>query len=245
MVTNGWNFQKTVIDGGGEKNLETHGLLGSEVRQITNSEEYDIIDGYRKIRDCVDNSVNKSVIVVGDVMLDRYIYGFANNLNTTAPVPVLKETDRKSGAGAAAHVARSLFHLGLKPKLFAAIGDDQEGIELEESLVNIGIDTSNLVMIEDRKTTVKTRLIGSRESLVHNQQILLRWDKEDSEPLKEELQLHILDSVLTAIPKTNIVVISDYGKGVINPDAAKKIIDCAKFNQVPVIFDPKLTGLPY
>ena len=74
------------------------------------------IDGYRKIRDCVENTVDKSVIVVGDVMLDRYIYGFANNLNTTAPVPVLKETDRKSGAGAAAHVARSLFDLGLKPK---------------------------------------------------------------------------------------------------------------------------------
>ncbi|RAH15040.1 MAG: hypothetical protein CMB56_003785 [Methanobacteriota archaeon] len=178
-------------------------------------------------------------------MLDRYIYGFANNLNTTAPVPVLKETDRKSGAGAAAHVARSLFDLGLKPKLFAAIGDDAEGIELEESLEKIGIDTSNIVMIEGRETTVKTRLIGSRESLVQNQQILLRWDKEDSQPLEPELQKHIVDSVLKAIPDTNIVVISDYGKGVINPEAAQKIITCAQYNRIPVIFDPKLTGLPY
>ena len=221
------------------------GQHGSEVRHITDSEEYDFIDNYRKIRDCIENSVDTSVIVVGDVMLDRYIYGFANNLNTTAPVPVLKETNRKSGAGAAAHVARSLHDLGLKPSLFAAIGDDSEGMELEDSLERIGIDTSNLVMIEGRKTTVKTRLIGSRESLVHNQQILLRWDKEDSEPLQEELQKHILDSVLNAIPESNIVVISDYGKGVINPSAAKQIISCAKSAKVPVIFDPKLTGLPY
>lgn len=178
-------------------------------------------------------------------MLDRYIYGFANNLNSTAPVPVLKETGRQSGAGAAAHVARSLHDLGLKPLLFAAIGNDPEGVELEESLESIGIDTSNLIMLEDRKTTVKTRIIGSRESLVHNQQMLLRWDSEDSEPLQEELQKPILDAVLKAIPESNIVVISDYGKGVITPNAAKKIISCAKSAKIPVIFDPKLTGLPY
>ncbi|MAS63328.1 MAG: hypothetical protein CMA34_06715, partial [Euryarchaeota archaeon] len=145
---------------------------------ITDSEEYDLIDHFKKIRDCVEGSTNKSVIVIGDVMLDRYIYGFANNLNHTAPVPVLKETERQSGAGAAAHVARSLHDLGLKPLLFAAIGNDPEGDELEKSLEDLGIDTSNLTMIEGRKTTVKTRLIGSRESLVHNKQIMLRWDSE-------------------------------------------------------------------
>ena len=212
---------------------------------ITDNEEYDVIDNFKKLRDCVDKSTNTSVIVIGDVMLDRYIYGFANNLNSTAPVPVLKETGRQSGAGAAAHVARSLHDLGLKPLLFAAIGNDSEGVELEQSLESIGIDTSNLIMLEGRKTTVKTRIIGSRESLVHNKQMLLRWDSEDSEPLQEELQKPILDAVLKAIPKSNIVVISDYGKGVITPSAAKEIISCAKSAKIPVIFDPKLTGLPY
>jgi len=234
-----------VTNGGGEKETEILGLHGSEVIIITDSEEYDLIDHFKKIRDCVEGSTNKSVIVIGDVMLDRYIYGFANNLNHTAPVPVLKETERQSGAGAAAHVARSLHDLGLKPLLFAAIGNDPEGDELEKSLEDLGIDTSNLTMIEGRKTTVKTRLIGSRESLVHNKQIMLRWDSEDKEPLQHELQKPILDSVLEAIPHSNIVVISDYGKGVINPDAAKKIISAAKSANVPVIFDPKLTGLPY
>ena len=234
-----------MTNGGGEKETEILGLHGSEVIIITDSEEYDLIDHFKKIRDCVEGSTNKSVIVIGDVMLDRYIYGFANNLNHTAPVPVLKETERQSGAGAAAHVARSLHDLGLKPLLFAAIGNDPEGDELEKSLEDLGIDTSNLTMIEGRKTTVKTRLIGSRESLVHNKQIMLRWDSEDKEPLQHELQKPILDSVLEAIPHSNIVVISDYGKGVINPDAAKKIISKAKSANVPVIFDPKLTGLPY
>ncbi len=234
-----------MTNGGGEKETEILGLHGSEVIIITDSEEYDLIDHFIKIRDCVEGSTNKSVIVIGDVMLDRYIYGFANNLNHTAPVPVLKETERQSGAGAAAHVARSLHDLGLKPLLFAAIGNDPEGDELEKSLEDLGIDTSNLTMIEGRKTTVKTRLIGSRESLVHNKQIMLRWDSEDKEPLQHELQKPILDSVLEAIPHSNIVVISDYGKGVINPDAAKKIISAAKSANVPVIFDPKLTGLPY
>ncbi len=234
-----------MTNGGGEKETEILGLHGSEVIIITDSEEYDLIDHFIKIRDCVEGSTNKSVIVIGDVMLDRYIYGFANNLNHTAPVPVLKETERQSGAGAAAHVARSLHDLGLKPLLFAAIGNDPEGDELEKSLEDLGIDTSNLTMIEGRKTTVKTRLIGSRESLVHNKQIMLRWDSEDKEPLQDELQKPILDSVLEAIPHSNIVVISDYGKGVINPDAAKKIISAAKSANVPVIFDPKLTGLPY
>jgi D-beta-D-heptose 7-phosphate kinase/D-beta-D-heptose 1-phosphate adenosyltransferase len=220
------------------------GHHGSEVIIITNTENYDAIDNFREIRDCVENSSETSAIVIGDVMLDRYVYGFANNLNSTAPVPVLKETGRELGAGAAAHVARSLHGLGMKTLLFSAIGDDSDGVELEESLEKLGIDTTNIIMLEGRKTTVKTRLIGSRESLVHNKQMLLRWDSEDSEPLQEELQKPILDAVLAAIPESNIVVISDYGKGVINPNAAKKIMSCAKSANVPVIFDPKLTGLP-
>jgi hypothetical protein len=68
------------------------GHHGSEVIIITNTENYDAIDNFREIRDCVENSSETSVIVIGDVMLDRYVYGFANNLNSTAPVPVLKET---------------------------------------------------------------------------------------------------------------------------------------------------------
>jgi len=201
------------------------------------------MDHLRELRGCIEGPKEAVVIVVGDVMLDRYVYGYANSLNSTAPVPVLVETERRADAGAAAHVARSLHDLGLATRLFAVVGDDDEGVELEESLGEAGVDTKDLAMVEGMLTSLKTRLIGRRKSLVSNQQMLLRWDRDNLDGLEAAVRDPIISSAIMAIPDADVLVISDYGNGLITDQSAVDLVEAANSAGIPVIFDPKLTGL--
>lgn len=183
------------------------------------------------------------VVLVGDIMLDRYIHGYANNLNSRAPVPVLKETHRHDDVGAAAHVARGLENIGLDAILFGVVGDDQPGGNIIQALEDEQVECDGIAIIEDRITTVKTRLIAGREYLISNQQLLLRWDIEDDSPINAEAHSTIIDQAVTRISSADVLVISDYGQGVVTDEGAARLINAAKIAGVPVICDPKLTGL--
>ncbi len=183
------------------------------------------------------------VVLVGDIMLDRYIHGYANNLNSRAPVPVLKETRRHEDVGAAAHVARGLENIGLDAILFGVVGDDDAGGSIIESLEEEEVDCNGIALIEDRITTVKNRLIAGREYLISNQQLLLRWDIEDDSEIDSEAHSMIMDQAVAKIAEADVLVISDYGQGVVTDEGAARLINAAKVANVPVICDPKLTGL--
>jgi D-beta-D-heptose 7-phosphate kinase/D-beta-D-heptose 1-phosphate adenosyltransferase len=185
----------------------------------------------------------KEVVLVGDVMLDRYIQGIANNLDPTAAVPVLKEMQREQGAGAAAHVARGLTSLGLSLRLFAFVGDDESGSELLCLLEDEGVNTDGVAIIEDYRTTVKIRLMASREALLNKPQLLLRWDQENDGPVSSVAVDALIDQACEAIKTASALVISDYGKGVITDEGAKRLLLAATEAGIPVISDPKLTGL--
>ncbi len=200
-------------------------------------------DNLQELRRAVEGLEAKKVVLVGDVMLDRYIHGYSNNLDPTAAVPVLKETHREQGAGAAAHVARGLLSFGLRPELFAVVGDDEAGRELLELLEDEGVPTDGIAVIEGRKTTVKTRLIAARESLINQKQLLMRWDSEANEPLQEDASTSIIDQACSALTSAAVLVISDYGKGVLNDSGAQRLVAAASAAGIPVITDPKLTGL--
>ena len=200
-------------------------------------------DNLQKLRRAVEGLEAKKVVLVGDVMLDRYVHGYANNLDPTAAVPVLKETYRQQGAGAAAHVARGLLSFGLQPELFAVVGDDDAGRELLELLDNEGVPTEGIVVIEGRKTTVKTRLIAARESLINQKQLLMRWDSEESKPLQEDACTAIIDQACAALTHAAVLVISDYGKGVLSDSGAHRLVSVATEAGIPIVSDPKLTGL--
>lgn len=188
-------------------------------------------------------NMSGDIVLVGDIMLDRYIHGYANNLNSRAPVPVLKETHRHEDVGAAAHVARGLENIGLDAILFGVVGNDLPGESIIESLEEEEVECDGIAIIEDRTTTVKTRLIAGREYLISNQQLVLRWDIEDDSPIDSEAHSTIMDQAVARIANADVLIISDYGQGVVTDEGAARLINAAKVAEVPVICDPKLTGL--
>ena len=134
-------------------------------------------------------------------------------------------------------------NIGLNAILFGVVGDDQPGGTIIDALEDEKVDCDGIAIIEDRITTVKTRLIAGREYLISNQQLVLRWDIEDDSPIDSEAHSTIIDQAVSRIAKSDVLVISDYGQGVITDDGAARLINAAKVAKVPVICDPKLTGL--
>ena len=141
-----------------------------------------------------ENSGN--IVLIGDIMLDCYIHGYANNLNSRAPVPVLRETHREEDVGAAAHVARGLQSMGYRGKIFGIVGDDKPGSRVIQYLEDENVATSGIAVIEGRTTTVKTRMLASRESLIQGEQLLLRWDVEGDEAIPESALEAIYDQAI-------------------------------------------------
>ena len=208
-----------------------------------NDDDARVHDALRKLENDLKSIKPSRVLLVGDIMMDCYIHGFANNLNSRAPVPVLKEISRDEDVGAAAHVARGLDSLGLSSQLHGVIGDDAPGLAVLDMLDDEGVDTSGIAVLEDRITTVKTRLLGAREGLVRGEQLLLRWDIEDENPIPEHASKLLIDQTIDALPGSSCLILSDYGLGVLNDEGAARLIAAAKTQNVPIIADPKLTGL--
>jgi rfaE bifunctional protein kinase chain/domain len=208
-----------------------------------NEDEVELHTRLNKLKTIFTTPSGGNVLLVGDVMLDRYIHGYANDLNSRAPVPVLKETSRYDDVGAAAHVARGLKSLGLATSLFSIVGDDESGEIIIDSLEEENINCSGIVAVENRVTTVKNRLIASRPSLITNEQLLLRWDIEDDGDVPEEALQALIDSAMEKMNESDVLVISDYGHGVLTDWGTEKLIKAAKAANIPTICDPKLTGL--
>ena len=206
-------------------------------------EEANLHDTLSSIKDHLRSKDSAKIVLIGDVMMDCYIHGFANNLNSRAPVPVLRETSREEDVGAAAHVARGLRAMGLESHLFGVVGDDAAGLSIIESLEQEGVTTHGLAIIEDRTTTVKTRMLASRESLIREEQLLLRWDIEDDNPVPEEASHALYDQAVDDLKGAAALIASDYGQGVLTDQGAEQLFSEAQKLGIPVIADPKLTGL--
>jgi len=201
------------------------------------------IEVLRSLHSLIDKPPKKPVILMGDVILDRYFHGWANHLNSFAPVPVVKVTDKSVSAGAAAHIARGLVNLGLNVRFFALLGGDDNGRLVAQQLHEEKVDTSDIRIATHLQTVAKTRIYGSRESLIDREQLILQFDEESQEDFPETIVNKLTDSACRAMPGSCAVVLSDYGKGVISDSGAAQIIAAAKAAEVPVICDPKLTGL--
>ena len=127
-------------------------------------------------------------------------------------------------------------NIGLDAILFGVVGDDQPGGTIIDALEDEKVDCDGIAIIEDRITTVKTRLIAGREYLISNQQLVLRWDIEDDSPIDSEAHSTIIDQAVSE-SQNQMLVISDYGQGVITDDGAARLINAAKVAKVPVICD--------
>ena len=203
-------------------------------------ERFDRLNRLRQLLERIDDS---KVTLIGDTMLDRYHHGFANNLNSTAPVPVMKIFRTEESPGASAHIALGLSSLGIEVSYHCCVGDDYEGSAIVDMLRKEGISDQYIEIVKDRRTLTKIRFFGSRESLLENSQILLQADRGPQDILSEEVIAKLSDSALESLKDSCALVISDYDKGVINPAGATALIASAKLHEIPIIVDPKLTGL--
>ena len=205
--------------------------------------ELDRVSCLRRLRALLEEIDGSKVTLIGDTLLDRYHHGFANNLNSTAPVPVLKIFKSEESPGASAHIALGLNSLGMDVSFHCSLGDDVEGRAIIDALSTDGISTSNISILPDRRTLTKIRFFGSRESLLENSQILLQADRGTQDSLSSEISQSLSLSALNSMENSCALVISDYDKGVIQQEGSAQMIERAKELGIPAIVDPKLTGL--
>lgn len=180
-------------------------------------------------------------LVIGDLMLDEYIFGKAARISPEAPVMVIRQTSTDRLPGGAANVARNLQALGAKTQVLGVIGCDEAGEMLADSLRNQGLDPSHLVRCKERPTTRKTRIVAD-----HSHQVL-RIDHEADSPLEngETTMTRSLTSLaLEMLPQSDVVVLSDYLKGALTPHVASKVIESARQQGIPVVVNPKPRSLP-
>ena len=179
---------------------------------------------YPDFKDCC-------VLVIGDIILDRYIWGSVNRISPEAPVPVVKTAGKTTNLGGAGNVAMNLKGLGCPHILMGTRGDDPDGEVLREALHRADIE--NIVLtIPGHPTTTKTRIIGQ------NQQIV-RLDDEDPHYMTDEHYHALLRHIDTILPQTSVVIISDYGKGLLTSGLSQQIIAKSKAGNIPVFVDPK------
>jgi D-beta-D-heptose 7-phosphate kinase/D-beta-D-heptose 1-phosphate adenosyltransferase len=177
----------------------------------------------------------QTVLVVGDLMLDRFVYGEVGRISPEAPAPVLAVKREETNPGGAGNVARNIAGLGARCVLVSCIGDDGAGKTLSEtfSLTGGQID-ARLVLDAGRPTTQKARFVSDQHS-TH----LLRADWEETHPLPKHCEVEILTNALKALPACGALIISDYGKGVLTPHVIEKLIDAARKAKKPIVVDPK------
>lgn len=172
------------------------------------------------------------VLVIGDVMLDSYIWGSVDRISPEAPVPIVKVKKRDYRLGGAANVALNVQALGAKPILCALVGDDDAGSKLLECLDNQHISKSGIVISKYRPTTIKTRLIASHQHVV-------RVDEESDKEINKEEEAQLLTQIKELLPSCQAVIFEDYDKGVINESLITQTVTMAKELGIPTIVDPK------
>lgn len=193
---------------------------------------------FKKIKNIISKFGDARVLVVGDVMLDEFVWGTVSRISPEAPVPVVWVNRESFMPGGASNVANNIASLGAKVAVCGIIGDDIKGHILTEELAKKEIDIEGLIEDPDRPTTIKTRVIA------HNQQVV-RIDREKTVEVSDRVLSKMVSFVASRIKTVDAVVIEDYGKGVISPKLLKKIVPMARRFKKIVTVDPKEEHFSY
>ena len=177
---------------------------------------------------------NLNALIIGDVMVDAYLWGKVERISPEAPVPIVSVHKRENRLGGAANVGLNIKSLGATAYLCAVIGNDQKGTEFLELLDNEGISKQGLVQSDHRVTTTKFRVIGNNAQMI-------RVDEEHTKPLNnaEAEDLHSKITKLLELEEINVVIFQDYDKGVISPKLIDEVVSLANAKNIPVVVDPK------
>ncbi len=180
----------------------------------------------------IDKLSQARVLCIGDVMLDRFVYGGTQRISPEAPVPVVKVARSQAMPGGAGNVARNVVGLDARCSLLTVTGKDVAGDELRVLLQTLPSLTCNAVIDQTRPTSVKTRFIASSQQV-------LRVDQEVDTPLSADVAQQLVDQATKLLPEVDVVILSDYAKGVLTEQVTSAVIAAARASQVPVIVDPK------
>ena len=172
------------------------------------------------------------VLIVGDVMVDAYVWGKVERISPEAPVPVVRVQRRENRLGGAANVALNVLAMGATPLLCSVIGQDTYGNIFQQLLQKHQITTDHTVTSPERTTTVKERVIAGSQHIV-------RVDAEDDHLLTETEQQALLAAIAPAIKQADVVIFQDYDKGVIDQELIRQVIRQAQQRGIPVAIDPK------
>jgi D-beta-D-heptose 7-phosphate kinase/D-beta-D-heptose 1-phosphate adenosyltransferase len=192
----------------------------------------------RLLKRHLDRFPDTKVLVIGDIMMDEYIWGNVSRISPEAPVPIVEVRQATKMLGGAANVAVNMASLGAKPFLCGVIGRDGVGKEILQSAARAGLTTEGLVQEKARPTSIKTRVVA------HNQQVV-RFDRESRREITAASIGRILRFVERNLSELDAVVVSDYGKGVISATLMKDLTELVKGSSVFVAVDPKTGNFDY
>lgn len=196
----------------------------------------DIGEAIPRLKRLIPKLRGKRIGVLGDLMLDRYLWGDATRISPEAPVPVVDFAGQSECLGGAGNVAANLAALGARVEVFGAVGTDEAGKALQKCLRADDIGIEGVIANMKRVTTLKTRIIAKHHHVV-------RLDHEKREPLRPETEKKLLGALFRALKNMDALVISDYDKGLITDDLADRVLSAAHQLKVPVFVKPKRSRL--
>lgn len=177
---------------------------------------------------------NLNILIVGDVMIDRYLKGKVNRISPEAPVPVVELQQTEDRLGGAANVALNIKALGATPYLYSIIGEDTEGVIFLKLMNESSLPIRGILAAKERKTTIKTRIMAGTQQM-------LRVDSEMTNDISESLQQVFIKKIQELIESKNIhaIIFQDYNKGILTVKVIREITLMAIKNEIPTIVDPK------
>ena len=193
-------------------------------------------------------------MIVGDIILDEYIWGDVNRISPEAPVPVIEICGERTGCGGAANVAQNIVSLGGNAELIGVVGKDRDGEQMLQMLNSVGIGTTGVCVDVLRDTSKKTRVIVQSdntdfiqppynnqpdEPVPHHGQHLLRIDRETKIEIAGLVRTAIINAFRSRLKNTDAIIFADYDKGVFSPKLISELVSLAKSYNVPIIVDPK------
>jgi len=186
------------------------------------------------LQQILNEFTTKKILIIGDVMVDEYLWGSVSRISPEAPVPVVQCTEREHRMGGAANVAINIKSFGAQPIMCSVIGRDETGIIYKRLLERVMMTDEGIIESDKRITTVKTRVIG-------NHQHLLRVDQEITNFLDHDLETRLIERIERIIKKHTIdaIIFQDYDKGVLTADIIRIVTELANSKKIPTLVDPK------
>ena len=184
-------------------------------------------------------------MIIGDVIVDEYIWGDVNRISPEAPVPVFEIETEETGCGGAANVAQNVASLGGNAILVGVIGKDRGGEKLVQMLTEMNIVTTGICTDTQRPTSTKTRVIAGASTTIltdhghSSAHHLLRIDRESKQEISIRIREHLLETIVSQLPASDAIIFADYDKGVINAQLIRDVMKHAQPYDIPIVVDPK------